>query len=438
MTRYLLCFLLFPVLINAQSVHPKLEFELAYSGFSSPLDMSHAGDGSGRLFVAEKSGRVRIIDSNGSTLSSPFLNISDKVFNSGERGLLGMAFHPDYANNGYLFLHYSDDNGDTQVSRFTVNSNDPNLIDTSTEESIITVVQPRSNHNGGSIEFGPDGYLYIALGDSGGGGDPDNAAQNPQSLLGKMLRLDVNNGLPYSIPANNPFVNVDTIRNEIWAIGLRNPFRFSFDSQTGDMWIGDVGQNMWEEVNFQPASSPGGENYGWRCYEGNNVFNTDGCEDMSQYVGPVFEYQHINCGCSFTGGMVYRGSNPCLQGLYIGADINRHTVYTVKSDGQGGWTSDTQLPAQGRSFAAFAEDENHELYAVSIGGSIYLIKGEDEIIMGDPVASGEYYSSGTITLDGNVGQNSSVSLTSAKSVTIAEEVEVKQTGTLTSQIACSN
>ena len=438
MTRYLLVVLLFPVLTHAQSIHPELEFELAYSGFSSPLDMSDAGDGSGRLFVAEKSGIVKVIDNTGTTLTTPFMNISNKVRDAGERGLLGMAFHPDYATNGYLFLHYSDLDSDTQISRFTVDSNNPNLIDISSEESIITVDQPRSNHNGGSIEFGPDGYLYIALGDSGGGGDPDNAAQNTQSLLGKMLRLDVDNGLPYSIPANNPFVNVDTIRNEIWAIGLRNPFRFSFDSQTGDMWIGDVGQNAWEEVNFQPANSLGGENYGWRCYEGNNVFNTNGCEDISEYVGPVFEYQHINCGCSFTGGMVYRGSNPCLQGLYIGADINRHTVYTIKSDGQGGWTNDTQLPAQGRSLVAFAEDENQELYAVSLGGNIYRVKGKNEVITGDPVTPGDYLASGTLTLDGNVGSSTSVSLTSARSITLEEDVEVKQNGVLTSQIGCSN
>lgn len=246
---------------------PDIAVTVFSNGFSKPVDIANCGDD--RLFILEQhTGRIYILDKNGDRLNTPFLQLPG-VGQSNEQGLLGLAFHPDYLNNGYFFINYSLPNGNSRISRFSVSANDPNIANMASELVLLEVDQPFSNHNGGCLKFGPDGYLYAGFGDGGSGGDPQANGQNLQTLLGKILRLDVDNGSPYAIPASNPYVNNPNALGEIWSFGNRNPWRFSFDRATGDLWIGDVGQNSWEEIDFQPANSGGGENYGWRCYEGN-------------------------------------------------------------------------------------------------------------------------------------------------------------------------
>jgi len=299
---------------------PIIELETFVSNISRPVAITHAGDD--RLFVVDQKGEINIVTADGTVLSDPFLNINSSVINIGgigdEKGLLGLVFHPDYATNGYFFVNYTNNSGDTRVSRFSVDPTDPNKADPSSEEPILTVSQPFGNHNGGDIAFGPDGYLYIGLGDGGAGGDPGNRSQNRQNLLGKMLRIDVDNGLPYTIPSDNPFVGDASTLDEIWSIGLRNPWRYSFDRLTGDLYMGDVGQGDWEEISWQPGNSVGGENYGWRCREGLVNFNTSSnCND--DFVKPIHVYASTSSvGCSVTGGYVYRGASyPDLYGKYI-------------------------------------------------------------------------------------------------------------------------
>ena len=291
------------------------------SGLNRPVAVRHAGDGSDRVFIIEKLGRIRIFDlSTNTLLTTPFLDITGDVDDGGnEQGLLGLAFHPDYATNGFFYVNYTFDPGAqpdrTRIERYTV-SGDPNVANASSAVNILEIVQDASNHNGGDIHFGPDGFLYIGMGDGGGAGDTGNNSQNPLELLGKMLRIDVDaataEGVPltdqaanafgggedcgliqnYAVPGDNPFVGADGTCDEIWQIGVRNPFRFSFDRATGDMFIADVGQGAIEEVSFQPASSSGGENWGWRCYEGSNPFNTSGCLPQENYDFPILEYSH--------------------------------------------------------------------------------------------------------------------------------------------------
>ncbi|MEM6965019.1 MAG: PQQ-dependent sugar dehydrogenase [Bacteroidota bacterium] len=351
------------------------------TGFSSPVDITNAGDD--RLFVVERSGRIKIIDGSGNVLSTNFLDIDSKVFNSGfqdERGLLGLAFHPDYANNGYFFVNYVDNGGSSIIERYSVDASNPNLADATSGTNIMTIEQPAGNHNGGCIKFGADGYLYIGMGDGGSGDDPWNNAQNPQELLGKMLRIDIDNGLPYTVPADNPFVNDNSVLDEIWAIGLRNPWRFSFDRETGDLWIGDVGQNAWEEIDFQPASSSGGENYGWRCQEGNHVNNgvsQNGCGSASDYTPPVFEVQHpagFGGPCSVTGGFVYRGTqNPDMVGKYFFADYCSGDFFSVAPDGAGGWVGQ-EIFDSNYDISTFGEDADGELYVARLGnGRVYQV-----------------------------------------------------------------
>jgi len=365
---------------NAQ---PDLDL-IQITSVSQPVDITGAGDGSGRLFLVEKGGRIRIYDLFSSTLlSGNFLDISTLVFNSGERGLLGLTFHPDYVNNGYFYVNYSmAGSGATRISRFTASPSSANTVAASTEQYILTIPQPFSNHNGGDMAFGPDGYLYIALGDGGSAGDPGNRAQNGQELLGKMLRIDINNssgGNNYAIPPDNPYAGVQSpeIKDEIWAFGLRNPWRFSFDRSTGDVWIADVGQGAWEELNYQPASSTGGENYGWRCYEGNHNHNTSGCGSMSSYDAPIFEYSHnpTTGGNSVTGGFVYRGNDvPGLQGWYVMADYTSDNFWLIQYNGSG-WTADLQTNVPVTNIVTFGEDDNGELYSASLDGAVYKVSG---------------------------------------------------------------
>lgn len=355
---------------------------LQITSVSQPVDITGAGDGSGRLFLVEKSGSIRIFDLTSYTLlPDAFLDISNLVLNSGERGLLGLAFHPDFGNNGYFYVNYIlVSSGETRISRFTASPPSANTVDPATEQVVMSVAQPYNNHKGGDLAFGPDGYLYIGLGDGGGSGDPDNRAQNGQELLGKMLRIDVDNtsgGNNYAIPPDNPFVGTQSpdIKDEIWALGLRNPWRFSFDRNTGDLWIADVGQGNWEELNYQPASSPGGENYGWRCFEGNHNYNTTGCGPMGSYNAPIFEYGHnpTNGGNSVTGGFVYRGSEvPSLQGWYVMADYTSDNFWLIKYIGSG-WTIDLQTNVPVTDMVTFGEDDNGELYAGSLGGAVYKV-----------------------------------------------------------------
>lgn len=349
---------------------------------SQPVDITGAGDGSDRLFLVEKSGKIRILELPSYTLlSGAFLDISNLVLNSGERGLLGLTFHPNFGNNGYFYVNYSlAGSGNTRISRFTAIPPSANTVDPSTELAIMTVVQPYDNHNGGDLAFGPDGYLYIGLGDGGGSGDPGNRAQNGQELLGKMLRIDIDNtsgGNNYAIPPGNPFIGTQSpdIKDEIWALGLRNPWRFSFDRNSGDLWIADVGQSNWEELNYQPASSAGGENYGWRCFEGKHNYNTSGCGPMSSYNAPIFEYGHnpSTGGNSVSGGFVYRGSEvPSLQGWYVLADYTSDNFWLIKYIGSG-WTIDLQTNVPVTDIVTFGEDDNGELYTASLGGAVYKV-----------------------------------------------------------------
>ena len=339
-------------------------------GFSSPLALKNAGDE--RLFVVEQAGVIKIVDLNGTVNTTPFLNIQSIVNAGGERGLLGLAFHPEYQTNGRFFVHYSNSSGDTQISEFSVSTSNPDIANPNSEVMLLTVSQPFSNHNGGTIAFGPqDGYLYIGLGDGGGGGDTDNNAQNPTLLIGKLLRIDIDTqsgGNNYGIPSDNPFIGDPNTRDEIWATGLRNPFRFTMDPETNSIWIGDVGQNAREEVN-RASLSQAGLNYGWRCYEGNTPFNTSGCPDESELTFPVFDYSW-NGGGSVIGGYVYRGDLYAdLQDVYVFGDIDG-MISTLDIDDN--YINQGQFPG---TWVAFGQDINKELYSVNLGGSIFKIAG---------------------------------------------------------------
>ena len=353
----------------------RINLEEFASGLSNPVDITHAGDE--RLFVVEKRGFIRILEADGSLLEKAFLDI-DSLVNSGasERGLLGLAFHPNYTENGYFFVNYTDNNGHTQVSRFNVSTDNPDVADASSQKKILNIIQPYDNHNGGDLAFGPDGYLYIGTGDGGLGGDPDNSGQTRTSLLGKMLRIDINTEESYSIPESNPFADTDFTLDEVWALGLRNPWRYSFDRLTGDLWIGDVGQNLWEEIDLQLANSPGGENYGWRCYEGDATFNTNGCEDESNLTFPIHVYtSNFTEGCSVTGGYVYRGSDfPDLYGHYVYTDFCSGRIWSLYPDGADGWTNTEWYNGANSQYSTFGEDKDGELYlAAYSSGQIFRI-----------------------------------------------------------------
>lgn len=353
----------------------QVRFTEITSGLNQPLLVTNAGDGSGRLFIIQRAGQIRIYK-NGALLPTPFLNVQSIVNSSAsEQGLLALAFHPDYEVNGRFYTLHTDQNGSIVLSAFTRSSANPDQADPNSRVPLLAIPKPYTNHNGGTLAFGPDGYLYWSTGDGGGGGDPGNNAQNLNSLLGKILRLDVSSASSYSIPASNPFYNNPnpSIRKEIWAYGLRNPWRFSFDRLTGDLYIGDVGQSKREEINFQPGASSGGENYGWRVMEGSLCHNpSTGC-NQSGKVLPVAEYDHT-LGCSVTGGHVYRGTSyPQMNGYYFYGDFCSGLVYTLYNDSANGWTS---ILAADTSYtvSSFGEDEQGELYLADYsGGKIYRI-----------------------------------------------------------------
>jgi glucose/arabinose dehydrogenase len=324
-----------------------------------PVDLR--ADGSGRLFVIEKVGRIRIIQ-DGQLLPTPFLDITNRVGSSGnEQGLLGLAFHPHYAQNGRFFVNYTDKNGNTVIARFQVSS-DPNLADSSNEVKLLGVDQPFPNHNGGSLAFGPDGYLYAGLGDGGGAGDPFGNAQKTNVLLGKILRLDVDSAEPYAIPADNPF------GNEIWAYGLRNPWRISFDKLTNDLYIGDVGQGDWEEIDYLQAGSPGGTNFGWDYREGRHDYEGIAPAGLTE---PVAEYSHTEGGCSVMGGYVYRGSMPEWKGIYLYGDYCTGYIWgLIKSES--GWQVQRLFDTD-FNITSFGQDETGEIYLTSDDGGVYKL-----------------------------------------------------------------
>lgn len=342
-------------------------------GFTRPLYLTHAGDGSGRLFVVEQGGRIFIIQ-DGERLETPFLNVSHLISAEAasgqgysERGLLGLAFDPNYAENGYFFINYTDLQGTTQIVRYTVSDADPNVADPESAVQFLWQNQPFNNHNGGHITFGTDGYLYAGLGDGGMGGDPLGAGQDLSTWLGKILRIDVS-GDVYAVPEDNPFVDQDGALPEIWAYGIRNPWRFSFDSQTGDLYMADVGQAQWEEVNFQPADSTGGENYGWNIYEGTHPYS--GATLPANVTLPVAEYNHSQ-GISITGGYVYRGELlPELNGVYFYGDFGSGNVWALWRDSSFSWHSTAFFPNAPHSISSFGEDEAGELYLIDYNGKV--------------------------------------------------------------------
>ena len=351
----------------------RLQTRLIARGLERPIHVTNAGDGSGRLFVVEKAGRIRIVV-GGELQDVPFLDISDRVGSAGsEQGLFAVAFDPGYRDNGLFFVHYTDKAGDTVIARYRATPGS-NAADPASATTLLRIDQPAANHNGGQIAFGPDGYLYIGMGDGGGSGDPNRNGQNRGTLLGKILRIDVDGGNPYGIPPDNPFREVAGARPEIWALGLRNPWRFSFDRVTGDLFIADVGQNRLEEVHFQPGSSRGGENYGWNIMEGSACFRpATGCQ-RSGLTLPIAEYSH-DLGCSITGGFRYRGRDvPAFADAYFFADYCSGRIWGLAPAG-GGWSM-TQLLDTELSISSFGEDERGELYILDAGGGLYRLEAQ--------------------------------------------------------------
>lgn len=346
--------------------------------FLDALFLTHSGDGTNRIFVVERHGIIKVFPNNSQAANAKiFLDISNRIIAGGEMGLLGLAFHPDYSTNGYFYVNYTADNPlRTVISRFQVTSN-PDSADGNSELQILQFSQPYQNHNGGWIGFGPnDDYLYIATGDGGAGGDPQNFAQRIDNLLGKILRIDINIGNPYSIPLTNPFIDSTNslVKKEIYSWGLRNPWRCSFDPVTNRLWAADVGQNNWEEINI----IENGKNYGWRCYEGNHVFDLTGC-NYHEYIFPVWEYSHPT-GFSITGGYTYRGSSmPELYGKYIYGDYVTQRVWALTYDGINPPTNELLLTAPG-TIPSFGIDELNELYIVSFDGNIYKFQSNIECI----------------------------------------------------------
>lgn len=344
------------------------------SNFTAITEISHANDT--RLFVVEQGGLIKILTDDGSLLSSPFLDIDNLTGSGSERGLLGLAFAPDYTSSGRFYVNYTNNNGHTVVARYTVSSN-PNIANTA-GTILLTINQPFTNHNAGKMDFGPDGFLYIAAGDGGSSGDPGDRAQDYRTLLGKILRIDVS-GSGYSIPTSNPYANSangpNDPRPEIYALGLRNPWKFSFDKTSGDLWIADVGQNTYEEINRVSGSGIPGGNYGWRCYEGNNHnfdLSSGNCPSFLNTIAPVSEYNHMSGRCSITGGYIYRGSTyPNFSGRYFFADFCTGEIGVLNGGGNS-WNMTLSQPNIIQSWTTFGEDFLGELY-IAGGGNIYKL-----------------------------------------------------------------
>ena len=364
------------VAVSGGSAAPPIVLQSFASGFMHPVGIEHAGDRSGRLFILQQEGQIRIINNQGQVLPTSFLDIQPLIVSGGERGLLGVAFHPRYADadNGFFYVNYTrSGDGATVIARYRRSTDNPDIADPLSGVVLLTVAQPFTNHKGGQLRFGPDGYLYIGLGDGGSANDPGRRAQDLTTALGKMLRIDVDGGSPYAIPASNPFQSQSqgAPLREIWAYGLRNPWRFSFDRATGDLFIADVGQSAREEINFQPAGAAGGTNYGWRWMEGTQCTGLEGaCPDP--FTLPILEYSHA-LGCSVTGGHRYRGpAYPALSGYFLYGDFCSGRIWGATNAG-GNWTT-TELLVTGLGISTFGEDEAGEIYvAVHNTGVIYRI-----------------------------------------------------------------
>lgn len=386
------------------------------ASFSFPVGVRHADDNSDRKFVIERAGTIRVVDAGGTVLAEPFLDISALTSTTGERGLLGLAFHPDYASNGRVYINHTANNvtgvpnGDTMIVEYQVDPLDPDELDPNSREVILVIPQDFSNHNGGDLHFGPDGFLYIGMGDGGSGNDPCNRGQtldpstSPDTgcrtgedawLLGKMLRIDIDSSTPagsnnlcgagpdgsanYAIPSDNPFVGQSNRCGEVWSFGQRNPYRFSFDRDTGDLWVGDVGQNTWEEINLEPATSSGGENYGWKICEGNWLRGSqvDPCT-LPDHSGPVVEYSSASGSseCSVTGGYRYRGPVTSMQGYYVYGDYCSGKVWFAEQSTPGNWTSEQFGTVASFSLVGFGEDEDGNVYATLANGNILVFDGD--------------------------------------------------------------
>ncbi len=349
------------------AVFAQLQLTQVVIGLDLPVALTHAGDG--RLFITLQRGQIVIWDGT-RILPTPFLDIRSQVLCCDERGLLSVAFHPQYATNGLFFVYYNHPGGDIVIARYRVSS-DPNRADPASATILLTIAHSEfPNHNGGQLQFGPDGYLYAGVGDGGASGDPHNHAQDLGELLGKMLRIDIDGAAPYAIPPSNPFVNRPGARPEIWAYGLRNPWRFSFDRVTGDLWIADVGQATWEEIDLQPRTSPGGENYGWRRMEGKHCYNPPtNCNDPS-LTPPIIDYSHAE-GCSIIGGYRYRGSRVSrLFNSYVFADYCSGTIWGAAQAVNGAWVTPTLMQTSLHP-SSFGEDFAGELYILDLGGRVF-------------------------------------------------------------------
>lgn len=371
-----------------QGLADQLELVEVASGFDQPVDLRHAGDGSGRLFVVERGGLVRILEDDGTVLPDPFLDLSGAPVNAtgGELGLLGLAFHPDYATNGLFYVYYahSDPVLESVIERYEVSAGDPDVASEASLLRILAFPQEFANHNGGGLHFGPDGYLYLSSGDGGSRGDPFERAQDLGTLLGKIVRIDVDGaaaGETYAIPPDNPFAGVAGAREEIWAYGFRNPWRASFDRLTGDLWIGDVGQGAVEEIDFYPATAAGGRNYGWDCYEGDDPYQPPSDDEPTVCTGPVhfplLSYAHSADSevCSVTGGYRYRGSRiAALWGVYLYADFCSDAIWLARRTAEGTWTTEEWTAHPATSIVSFGEDEAGEIYVVTLGGTIYRVE----------------------------------------------------------------
>lgn len=403
---------LFCLLTYFSIAQPAIKFELAYQGYSNPVDIANPEDGSDRLFIVEKAGKIKVIE-NGIQLGSDFLDIESSVNSGGERGLLGLVFHPNYETNGFFFINYVDNSNKTTISRFKVSS-DANIADASSEKILLQIQQPRNNHNAGDLNFSPiDNYLYIALGDGGGSGDPDCLSQDSSSMLGKILRIDVRtDDIPpyYNIPSTNPYIAVAAVADEIWAFGLRNPWRVSFDRTTGDYWLADVGQGDHEEVNFLPAGTTGGINFGWNFKEGMVCF-TDGdftnctteaalnCNTPNVFTDPIIAFNRtLGSGArSITGGFVYRGCRyPEMLGRYICTDFVTDNSWHMDSNGNA-----VQFDGGAESVSSYGEDYLGELYVASISGSIYSVI-DNNVAKSLTLTSADFPLSGTYKATSNI------------------------------------
>jgi glucose/arabinose dehydrogenase len=430
MKLFSLFFLLISFISKAQN--PQLKLTEIASGLFRPTNIASVGDG--RLFVSQLDGKIQIVQ-NGGILATPFLDISAKIRDNQWGGIFGFTFHPNYASNGYLYVHYVQKNTEVSVyARYTRSSNNPNIADPNSEQIVLIVPYPANGHRSGHLAFGQDGYLYITTGDGAPGargsiGDPDGNSQNLQNLFGKILRIDVNSGLPYSIPPTNPYQTLgDNIPDEIWARGLRNPWHWSFDKQTGDMWMGDNGQDGWEEVDFAQKNHVGGLNYGWRCYEGSHAYVSTGCGLASEYIMPLHEYAGYNTngvGGSVLGGFVYRGTQfQSLQGWYVYGDYSTGKFWTLKRNINGTYQNILQNIILNNP-VSFGEEPNGELYVATFyEGKIYKIS--TSII--ESISSGNWnntstWSCGCIPTTGDeviIQSGHNVTLTQNESVTFLQ------------------